>query len=57
MVDFAHHAFSAGSIIFLQREQVHAFDFSSKPVGKVLLFTQAFLDQLHANMRLSNYTP
>ncbi|MGF1873922.1 helix-turn-helix transcriptional regulator [Photobacterium frigidiphilum] len=57
MVDFAHHAFSAGSIIFLQREQVHAFDFSSKPVGKVLLFTQAFLDQLHANMRLPNYTP
>ncbi|GLO62729.1 hypothetical protein MACH09_32370 [Vibrio sp. MACH09] len=57
MVDFEEHAFSAGSFLFVQREQVHAFDFSSKPKGKVLLFTQAFLDQVHANMRLPNYTP
>ncbi|MGF1759596.1 helix-turn-helix transcriptional regulator [Photobacterium sagamiensis] len=57
MVDFKDYPFSSGSFVFIQREQVHAFDFSSKPKGKVLLFTQAFLDQVHANMRLPNYTP
>lgn len=57
MVDFEEYSFSAGSFIFVQREQVHAFDFSSKPQGKAILFTQAFLDRVHANMRLPNYTP
>lgn len=57
MVDFQEYPFRAGSMIFVQREQVHAFDLSSKPKGKVLLFTQAFLDNVHTNMRLPNYTP
>lgn len=57
MVDFQEYPFRAGSMIFVQREQVHAFDLSSKPKGKVLLFTQTFLDNVHTNMRLPNYTP
>lgn len=57
MVDFEEYPFSSGSFIFVQREQVHSFDFSSKPKGKVVLFTQDFLDRVHANMRLPNYTP
>ncbi|MDV5169100.1 helix-turn-helix transcriptional regulator [Photobacterium rosenbergii] len=57
MVDFKSYPYHSGSIVFVRREQVHAFDFSSKPKGKVIIFTQAFLDQLHANMRLPNYTP
>lgn len=57
MVDFKDYAFKERSVIFVQREQIHSFDFSGKPKGKVLLFTQAFLDEVHANMRLPNYTP
>ena len=57
MVDFEEYPFEMGSVIFLQREQVNQFDFTNKPIGKVVLFTQAFLDQVHANMRLPNYTP
>lgn len=57
MVDFEEYSFETGSMIFIQREQVHKFDFSHNPTGKVILFTQAFLDQVHANMRLPNYTP
>jgi len=57
MVDFESHPFERGSVLFVQREQVHSFDFSSRPNGKILLFTQAFLDQVHANMKLPNYTP
>jgi len=57
MVDFEDYPFSQGSVLFIQREQVHAFDFSNKPQGTAVLFTQAFLDSVHANMKLPNYTP
>lgn len=57
MLDFQNVPFQPGSVLFIQREQVHAFDLSNRPQGKVLLFTQAFLDQVHANMRLPNVTP
>jgi len=57
MVDFQNVPFQPGSVLFIQREQVHAFDLTNRPQGKVLLFTQAFLDQVHANMRLPNFTP
>lgn len=57
MIDFAEYPFEDDTILLIQREQVHSYDFSSHPKGKVLLFTQAFLDQVHANMRLPSYTP
>ncbi len=56
-IDFEPYPFKPGSILFVQREQVQAFDFSQQPKGKMLIFTQAFLDQVHINMRLPNYTP
>lgn len=57
MVDFEEYQYTAGSTIFVQRDQVHAFKFSSDVKGYLLLFTQLFLDQVHINMRLPNYTP
>ncbi|MGR5063733.1 helix-turn-helix domain-containing protein [Photobacterium sp. DNB22_13_2] len=57
MVDFVDYPFTPGSMIFIQREQVHSFDLTSAIKGKVILFTQSFLDKLHTNMRLPNYTP
>jgi len=56
-VDFKPYPFNPGSAIFVQREQVQSFDFSLSPQGKMLIFTQEFLDQVHINMRLPNYTP
>lgn len=57
MVDFNEFAFRPGTLINVQQEQVTAFDLTSRPKGKMLLFTQSFLDKVHANMRLPNYTP
>lgn len=57
MVDFIEYPFESGSMLFIQREQVHSFDLRAKTKGKVILFTQTFLDRLHVNMRLPNYTP
>ncbi len=56
-VDFNRYAFQAGDFIAVQRHQIHAFDFSSPVKGKVLLFTQRFVDQALANMRLSEFSP
>ena len=53
MVDFQDYPFSQGSVLFIQREQVHAFDFSNEPQGTAVVFTQAFLDSIHANMKLA----
>ena len=56
-MDFKDYPFSAGSLVYIQREQVHAFDFSGHPNGQLVIFTQEFLDQVHTNMRLPYYTP
>ncbi|KKD57867.1 AraC family transcriptional regulator [Grimontia sp. AD028] len=57
MVDFKEHAFKPGTVISVQREQVTAFDLGDKPEGKILIFTQAYLDAVHANMKLPSFTP
>ncbi len=56
-MDFEAYHYSAGSSIFVQKDQVHAFLFSPDCKGYLLLFTQQFLDQVHINMRLPNNTP
>ncbi|MDN3681023.1 helix-turn-helix transcriptional regulator [Vibrio tapetis subsp. quintayensis] len=57
LIDFVDYPFESGSFIFVQVNQVHAFDFSQQPKGKAILFTQRFLDQLHQNMRVPEFTP
>ncbi|PSW05723.1 AraC family transcriptional regulator [Photobacterium lipolyticum] len=57
MIDFVNYPYESGAFISVHQNQVHAFDFSHKPKGKVLLFTQAFIDQALANMRLPEFTP
>ncbi|RTR29751.1 AraC family transcriptional regulator [Shewanella atlantica] len=57
LIDFVNYPYQSGAFIFIQKNQVHAFDFSHKPKGKLLIFTQAFIDQALMNMRLSDFTP
>lgn len=57
MIDFERYSLSPGSMLFIQREQVHCFEFNEKIKGKIVLFTQNFLDTLHAHMCLPNFTP
>lgn len=57
LIDFVNYPFQSGSFISIQNNQVHAFDLSQRPKGKVLLYTQAFIDQALANMRLPEFTP
>ncbi len=52
LIDFDRVNFSAGSILFLQKGQVQAFDFSNQPDGIAILYTESFLDALTANVRI-----
>jgi len=65
-VDFVDYGFNAGSLIFVNKNQVHSFDFSNQPIGKAVLFTDEFVKQIQSNMKISifysnnfnkNYSP
>ena len=56
-IDFKKFSFQAGSFIFINKNQVHAFDLSHDPQGQMLLFTSEFIDELQANMRMPMFAP
>ncbi|MDF7808661.1 helix-turn-helix transcriptional regulator [Pontiellaceae bacterium B12219] len=56
-VDFHEYPVKPGSIIYVSRNQVHAFDFDRKPLGKMLLITPRFIDQLRTEIRLPFFAP
>lgn len=45
-VDFNFRHFEKGSLIFVRKNQIHAFDLSSMPQGKAILFTDDYLGSL-----------
>lgn len=56
-VDFHKYPVQPGSIIYVRRHQVQAFDFTNKPQGKMLLITPRFIDQLRTEVRLPFFAP
>lgn len=56
-IDFNHYPFQAGSFIFVNKHQIHAFDFKSRPEGQVILFTDEFVDAIHTNIRMPFFAP
>lgn len=56
-IDFVSHQYQAGSCIFVNKDQVQSFNFTSKPKGYLILFTDDFLDSLRSNIRTSLLTP
>ncbi len=65
-VDFKYHSFQSGSFIFINQDQVHAFDIASRAQGKMINVTAEFFDLILAKVRLpffslsnlfSSYTP
>ena len=51
-IDFHHYSFAPNSLIFISKQQVHAFDFSQNPKGKVILFTDEFITQAQTNINI-----
>ena len=56
-IDFNHYPFQAGNFILINEGQVHAFDLESRPQGQVILFTEAFLNTTHTNIRMPFCAP
>lgn len=52
LIDFNYYPYGAGSFIFINKHQVQAFDFKTKPSGKAVLFTQDFADEISARLQV-----
>lgn len=49
-IDFKRHTFKKNDLIFINKQQIHAFDFSQPLCGKVMLFTDDFIKQVQSHM-------
>ncbi|MBY6016457.1 helix-turn-helix domain-containing protein [Ferrimonas balearica] len=56
-VDGVSHPYQDGSLIFINRDQHHAFDRSDSPQGKLVVITPAFFSACAANIRNSYFVP
>lgn len=65
-IDFNTYTIQAGSVVFINKNQIHAFDFINKPQGKLIIFTDEFLDTILLAMKttvfasshlLASYSP
>lgn len=56
-IDFNHYPIKPGNFIFIQKNQVQAFDFNHQPQGFIVLFTDDFLTEARTNIRLPTILP
>lgn len=56
-IDFHRYPVEAGSLVLVNKNQVHAFDFKHKPKGKVILFTDNFVESARVNIRTPIFSP
>lgn len=65
-IDFNTYTIQAGSVVFINKNQVHAFDLINQPQGKLIIFTDEFLDTILTTIKtplsahnylLSSYSP
>lgn len=51
-IDFNRHPVRAGSFLFVNKHQIHAFDSENQPQGLMILFTQEFMDSIRISIRM-----
>lgn len=56
-IDFKNYSITAGSFVFINKHQTHAFDFINKPQGKLILFTDDFINEIKDNIRTPLFGP
>ncbi|MEH6578885.1 MAG: helix-turn-helix transcriptional regulator [Amphritea sp.] len=50
-IDFNRYPFQTGCFIFVNKHQVHAYDFENQPLGYAIIFTDEFLDEIRTSIR------
>lgn len=56
-VDFNNYPIQTGSVVFISSNQIHAFDLINQPQGKLIIFTDDFLNTLFSTMKIPFLTP
>lgn len=56
-IDFNQWPYKKGSLIFINKNQVNAFDLSNRPQGNAVLFTDDFTQKIQSNMRVPLFSP
>lgn len=56
-IDFNHYPFGKGSFIFVKINQIQAFSLNNKIQGKMVVFTEAYIEQIQTNMNVSAFSP
>ncbi|MCL1056789.1 AraC family transcriptional regulator [Shewanella gelidimarina] len=56
-VDFNTLQVEKGSVVLVNKGQVHAFDLTNKPAGKVVIFTDEYLDRVAAAIDIKIFAP
>lgn len=56
-VDFNTYTVQTGSVVFINTNQIHAFDLVNQPQGKLIIFTDEFLDTIFSTMKTPLFTP
>ncbi|QQX81335.1 AraC family transcriptional regulator [Shewanella sp. KX20019] len=56
-VDFNTIQVSKGSVVLVNKGQVHAFDLINQPAGKVVIFTDDYLDRVAAAIDIKIFAP
>ncbi len=56
-IDFEKYRYGNGSFLFINQNQVHAFDPKNRPVGTLCCFTEEFLESINTQMRLPSAVP
>lgn len=51
-IDFNHYSFSNGSCIFINANQIHAFDFSQPLNAKGVFYNQSFVDKISTKLEI-----
>ncbi|WP_051252845.1 AraC family transcriptional regulator [Ferrimonas kyonanensis] len=57
LIDFHRYPYRSGSVIFVNPNQVHAFDSADRPKGKMINITTAFFSDSASNIRTSYFAP
>jgi AraC-like DNA-binding protein len=56
-IDFITYTIQPGSVVFVKKNQIHAFDLINKPQGKLIVFTDEFLDSISSAMKRTVFSP
>jgi AraC-like DNA-binding protein len=56
-IDFNAYSIQAGSVVFINKNQVQAFDLINQPQGKLIIFTDELLATIFSTMKTPLFTP